>query len=88
MRKRIAAAIFFVLLLGVGTLVYLGQRTVQLKEFVKENQLLAALEQSEYQARYEQAKANLESVVLTQKTNMEIQASVNSFVRCSIKPFH
>ena len=94
MRKRIAAAIFFVLLLGVGTLVYLGQRTVQLKElyysgtiearraelsfqvsgrvidiptdegqFVKENQLLAALEQSEYQARYEQAKANLESAV-------------------------
>jgi len=119
LRKRIAAAIFFVLLLGVGTLVYLGQRTVQLKElyysgtiearraelsfqvsgrvidiptdegqFVKENQLMAALDQSEYQARYEQAKANLESVVLTQKTNMEIQASVNSFVRCSIKPFH
>jgi HlyD family secretion protein len=94
LKKRLVAAIFFVLLLGVGTLVYLGQRTVQLKElyysgtiearsaelsfqvsgrvidipvnegqFVKENQLLAVLDQSEYQARYEQAKANLESAV-------------------------
>lgn len=94
MRKRIVAAIFFVLLLGVGILVYLGQRKVQLEElyysgtiearraelsfqvsgrvieipvdegqFVKENQVLAVLDQSEYQARHEQAKANLESAV-------------------------
>jgi len=94
LRKRIVAAIFFVLLLGVGILVYLGQRTVQLKELyysgtiearsaelsfqvsgrvtgipadegqvVQENQVLAVLDQSEYQARYEQAEANLESAV-------------------------
>jgi HlyD family secretion protein len=91
LRKRIVAAIFFVVLLGVGILVYLGQRTVQLKElyysgtiearraelsfqvsgrvtdipvdegqFVKENQVLAVLDQSEFEARHEQAKANLE----------------------------
>jgi HlyD family secretion protein len=94
LRKRIVAAIFFALLVGVGILVYLGQRTVKLEElyysgtiearsaelsfqvsgrvidipvdegqFVKENQLLAVLDQSEYQARYEQAKANLETAV-------------------------
>ena len=94
MKKRVVAVVFFVLLLGVGTLVYLGQRTVQLKElyysgtietrraelsfqvsgrvvdipadegqFVQQNQVLAVLDQSEYQARYEQAQANLESAV-------------------------
>jgi HlyD family secretion protein len=94
LRKRIVAAIFFVVLLGVGILVYLGQRTVQLKElyysgtiearraelsfqvsgrvtdipvdegqFIKENQVLAVLDQSEFQARNEQAKANLEGAL-------------------------
>jgi HlyD family secretion protein len=94
LRKRIVAAIFFALLLGVGILVYLGQRKVKLEElyysgtiearsaelsfqvsgrvidipvdegqFVQENQVLAVLDQSEYQARYEQAKANLESAM-------------------------
>jgi HlyD family secretion protein len=94
LRKRIVAAVFFVLLVGVGILVYLGQRTVKLEglyysgtiearsaalsfqvsgrvidipadegQFVNENQVLAVLDQSEYQARYEQAKANLESAV-------------------------
>jgi len=95
-KKRIVIVIFFLLLLGVGILVYLGQRKVQLKElyysgtiearraelafqvsgrvvdilvdegqFVNEGQILAVLDQSEYQAMYEQAKANLESVVKT-----------------------
>jgi HlyD family secretion protein len=95
-KKRIVIVIFFLLLLGVGILVYLGQRKVQLKElyysgtiearraelsfqvsgrvvdilvdegqFVNEGQILAVLDQSEYQAMYEQATANLESVVKT-----------------------
>ena len=94
MRKRIAAAVFFALLVGVGVLVYLGQRTVQLEELyysgtieargaglsfqvsgrvtdipadegqvIQENQVLAVIDQSEYQARFEQAEANLESAV-------------------------
>jgi len=94
LRKRIVAAVFFALLLGVGILVYLGQRAVQLEELyysgtieargaglsfqvsgrvigipadegqvVQENQVLAVLDQSEYQARFEQAEANLESAV-------------------------
>ncbi len=94
MSKRIVAAIFFVLLLGVGILVYLGQRKVQLEELyysgtietrraelsfqvsgrlieipadegqlVQKNQVLAVLDQSEYQARHGQAQANLESAV-------------------------
>ena len=92
MKKGIIVIAFFLLLLGVGTLVYLGQRKVKLEElyysgtieaisaelsfqmsgrvtdipvdegqFVKENQVMALLDQSEYQVRYEQAKANLES---------------------------
>jgi len=94
LKKRIVAAVFFALLVGVGILVYLGQRTVQLEELyysgtieargaglsfqvsgrvigipadegqvVQENQVLAVLDQSEYQARFEQAEANLESAV-------------------------
>ena len=94
MKKGIIVIAFFLLLLGVGTLVYLGQRKVKLEElyysgtiearsaelsfqvsgrvtdipvdegqFVKENQVMALLDQSEYQVRYEQAKANLESAV-------------------------
>jgi len=94
LRKRIVAAIFFALLMGVGILVYLGQRSDKLEELyysgtiearraelsfqvsgriaeipadegqsVKEKQLLAVLDQSEYQARYEQAKANLEGAL-------------------------
>jgi len=94
LKKRIVAAIFFALLVGVGILVYLGQRTVKLEELyysgtiearsaelsfqvsgrvtaipvdegqaVQEDQVLATLDQSEYQARYEQAKANLETAV-------------------------
>jgi HlyD family secretion protein len=94
LRKRIVAAVFFALLVGVGVLVYLGQRTVQLEELyysgtieargaglsfqvsgrvtdipadegqvVQENQVLAVIDQSEYQARFEQAEANLESAV-------------------------
>jgi HlyD family secretion protein len=94
LKKRITAAIFFVLLVGVGILVYLGQRTVQLEELyysgtiearaaglsfqvsgrlmdipadegqvVQEHQVLAVIDQSEYQARCEQAEANLESAV-------------------------
>ncbi|MFW6115337.1 MAG: HlyD family secretion protein [Thermodesulfobacteriota bacterium] len=92
MRKEIIAGIFVVLLVGVGILVYLGQRTVKLEELyysgtiearcaelsfqvsgrvvdlpadegqpVEENQVLAVLDKSEYQARYEQAKATVES---------------------------
>jgi HlyD family secretion protein len=93
-KKRIIGAVFLVLLVGVGILVYLGQRTVQLEELyysgtiearssnlsfqvngrvtdmpvdegqvVQEDQVLAVLDQSEYQARFEQAEANLESAV-------------------------
>lgn len=94
MKKRIVIIVFFFLLFGVGTLVYLGQRNVQLKElyysgtieakhaelsfqvsgrtidvpvdegeFVEKDQILAILDQSEYQARHEQAEANLESSI-------------------------
>ena len=94
MKKRIVIIVFFFLLFGVGTLVYLGQRNVQLKEsyysgtieakhaelsfqvsgrtigvpvdegeFVEKDQILAILEQSEYQARHEQAEANLEGSI-------------------------
>lgn len=92
MKKRIVIAVFFLLLFGVGILVYLGQRNVQQRELyysgtieskhaelgfqisgritgvladegelVKKDQRLAVLDQSEYQARYEQSKAYLES---------------------------
>jgi len=94
LKKRIIAAIFFVLLLGVGILVYLGQRKVQIEELyysgtiearraelsfqvsgglieipadegqlVQKNQVLAVLDQSEYQARHGQARASLEIAV-------------------------
>ncbi len=94
MKKRIVIIAFFFLLLGVGILVYLGQRDVQLRElyysgtieathaelafqvsgrivdvlvdegeFVERDQILAVLDQSEYEARHEQAKANLERAV-------------------------
>lgn len=92
MKKRLIVIVFLVLLVGVGTFVYFGQRNAQVRElyysgtieakraelsfqvsgrivevlvdegqFVERNQMLAALDQSEYQARYEQATANLES---------------------------
>lgn len=92
MKKRLIVIVFLVLLVGVGTFVYFGQRNAQMREvyysgtiearraelafqvsgrivellvdegqFVERNQMLAALDQSEYQARYEQATANLES---------------------------
>ena len=88
MKKRLIIFIFFILLFGVGALVYFGQRNEQLKEHyysgtieatqadlsfqingrvidvfvdegasVKQGQILAGLDRSEYQARYEQAKA-------------------------------
>ena len=94
MKKRIVVIIFFLLLLGVGTSVYLGQRNAQQRELyysgtieakhaelafqvngrirevlVDEGQLaekdqsLVVLDQSEYQARCEQAKAHLESTI-------------------------
>jgi HlyD family secretion protein len=94
LRKRIVIVAFFFLLLGVGALVYLGQRKVQLRELyysgtieathaelafqvsgrvadvladegdlVERDQVLAGVDQSEYKARHEQAKANLESAV-------------------------
>jgi len=94
LRKKIIAGIFFVLLVGVGILVYLGQRTVKLEELyysgtiearcaelsfqvsgrvvdlpadegraIEENEVLAVLDQSEYQAKYEQAKAIVESAI-------------------------
>jgi HlyD family secretion protein len=94
LKKRIVVIAFFLLLLGVGTLVYLGQRNVQQRELyysgtieakhaalafqvsgrirdvlvdegqlVEKDQTLAVLEQSEYQARHEQAKAHLESSI-------------------------
>jgi HlyD family secretion protein len=97
-KKRLIVIVFLVLLFGVGTFVYFGQRNAQVREvyysgtieaqsadlsfqvsgrvahipvdegqFVKENQVLAVLEQSEYQAKYEQAKANLESA----ETNLQ-----------------
>ncbi len=92
MKKRLIVIVFLILLVGVGTFVYFGQRNAQVRElyysgtiearraelsfqvsgrivellvdegqFVERNQILAALDQSEYQARYEQARANLES---------------------------
>ena len=94
MKKRIVITVFFLLLFGVGILVYLGQRNVQQRElyysgtieakhaelgfqvsgrirdvlvdegqFVEKDQALAVLDQSEYQARHEQAKAHLESFI-------------------------
>ncbi len=94
MKKRIIIVIFVVILLGVGTLVYFGQRNVQHRELyysgtieatkselafqvsgrvvnvlvdegeaVEKDQLLAELEWSEFEARCEQAKANLEASI-------------------------
>lgn len=94
MKKRILIVIFVVVLLGVGTLVYFGQRSVQLRELyysgtveattsdlafqvsgrvvkvlvdegegVEKDQFLAELERSEFEARCEQAKANLEASI-------------------------
>jgi HlyD family secretion protein len=94
LKKRIVIIAFFLLLFGVGTLVYLGQRNVQLRELyysgtieakhaelafqisgrildvlvdegesVEKDRILAVLDQSEYEARHEQAKANLERAV-------------------------
>jgi multidrug resistance efflux pump len=94
LKKRIVITVFFLLLFGVGILVYLGQRNVQQRELyysgtieakhaelgfqvsgrirdvlvdegqlVEKDQALAVLDQSEYQARHEQAKAHLESFI-------------------------
>jgi len=93
-KKRIIMVIFVVILLGVGMLVYIGQRNVQLRELyysgtieartselafqvsgrvvkvpvdegqaVEKDQLLAELDRSEFEARHEQAKANLEAAI-------------------------
>ena len=97
LKKRIIVVIFFALLLGVGLLVFLGQKSAQRRELhysgtietttadlaflvsgqvvkvlvdegeaVEKDQLLAVLDQSEFQARYEQAKANLEAAIKSQ----------------------
>ena len=94
MKKRIIIVIFVAVLLGVGALVYFGQRSVRLRalyysgtieattselafqvsgrvvevlvdegEAVEKDQLLAELERSEFEARCEQAKANLEASI-------------------------
>jgi HlyD family secretion protein len=93
-KKRIIIVIFVAVLLGVGALVYFGQRSVRLRalyysgtieattselafqvsgrvvevlvdegEAVEKDQLLAELERSEFEARSEQAKANLEASI-------------------------
>ncbi|MFH1625514.1 MAG: efflux RND transporter periplasmic adaptor subunit [Pseudomonadota bacterium] len=92
MKKRVILLIFIVLFVGVGLLVYFGQRRTQRSELyysgtieatqahlsfqvggrvlhvavnegqsVVKGQLLAELDQSEHQSRYEQAKANLDT---------------------------
>ena len=94
MKKRIIIVIFVALLLGVGILVFFGQRNVQLSELyysgtieatkselafqvngrvvnvlvdegeaVEKAQVLAELDRSEFEARYEQATANLEASI-------------------------
>ena len=107
MKKRIVIIAFFFLLFGVGILVYLGQRDVQLRElyysgtieakhaelafqvsgrivdvlvdegeFVEKDRILAALDQSEYEARHEQAKANLERAVKSlQRAEMVLEVN-------------
>ena len=107
MKKRIVIIAFFFLLFGVGILVYLGQRDVQLRELyysgtieakhaelafqvsgrivdvlidegesVERDQILAVLDQSEYEARHEQAKANLERAVKSlQKAEMVLEVN-------------
>ena len=107
MKKRIVIIAFFFLLFGVGILVYLGQRNVQLRqlyysgtieakhaelafqvsgrivdvlvdegEFVEKDRILAVLDQSEYEARHEQAKANLERAVKNlQRAEMVLQVN-------------
>ena len=107
MKKRIVIIAFFFLLFGVGILVYLGQRDVQLRELyysgtieakhaelafqvsgrivdvlidegesVERHQILAVLDQSEYEARHEQAKANLERAVKSlQKAEMVLEVN-------------
>jgi HlyD family secretion protein len=91
-KKRVIIVIFAVLLLGVGLLVFFGQRNVQLSELyysgtieatkselafqvsgrvvnvlaregevVEKEQLLAELDRSEFEARHDQAAANLEA---------------------------
>lgn len=107
MKKRIVIIAFFFLLFGVGILVYLGQRDVQLRELyysgtieakhaelafqvsgrivdvlvdegesVERDQILAVLEQSEYEARHEQAKANLERAVRSlQRAEMVLEVN-------------
>ncbi len=91
MKKRIAVIIFLLLFLGVGFLVYIGQRQARNSELlysgtieatqsnlafqtggrvtrvharegqpVAKDQVLAELDRAEYQARYEQARANLD----------------------------
>jgi len=93
-KKRVIIVIFAALLLGVGLLVFFGQRSVQLRELyysgtieattselafqvsgrvvhvlvdegeaAEKDQLLAELERSEFEARCEQAKANLEASI-------------------------
>ncbi len=92
LKKRVIIIVFLALLLGVGLLVYLGQRNNRLSELyysgtleatqaelsfqvsgrvadvpvdegqsVEKDQTLAVLDRSEYQARYDQAKANLDA---------------------------
>ncbi len=94
MKKRIIIVIFVALLLGVGILVFFGQRNVQLSELyysgtieatkselafqvngrvvnvlvdegeaVEKAQVLAELDRSEFEARYEQATASLEASI-------------------------
>jgi HlyD family secretion protein len=107
LKKRIVITIFFLLLFGVGTLVYLGQRndqkgelhysgTIEAKhaelafqvsgrirdvqadegQLVEKDQTLAVLDQSEYQARHEQAKAHLEgSIKNLQRLEMVLEVS-------------
>jgi len=107
LKKRIVIIAFFFLLFGVGILVYLGQRDVQLRElyysgtieakhaelafqvsgrivdvlvdegeFVEKDRILAALDQSEYEARHEQAKANLERAVKSlQRAEMVLEVN-------------
>lgn len=92
LKKRVIIIVFLALLLGVGLLVYLGQRNNRLSELyysgtleatqaglsfqvsgrvadvpvdegqsVEKDQTLAVLDRSEYQARYDQANANLDA---------------------------
>jgi HlyD family secretion protein len=107
LKKRIVIIAFFFLLFGVGILVYLGQRNVQLRElyysgtieakhaelafqvsgrivdvlvdegeFVEKDRILAVLDQSEYEARHEEAKANLERAVKNlQRAEMVLQVN-------------